>query len=96
VESRQDASATGVIASLTTEFATGEGTDTFSGVERLSGSGLADTLTGSTGANILKGLGGNDTLRATDGIGGNDTVDGGAGSNDTCQKDAGDTARNCP
>jgi Tol biopolymer transport system component len=90
------ASATGIIASLTTEFATGEGTDIFSGVERLSGSGLADTLTGSGGANILNGLGGNDTLRARDGIGGNDTVDGGAGSNDTCQKDAGDTARNCP
>ena len=90
------ASATGVIASLTTEFATGEGTDTFSGVERLSGSGLADTLTGSGGANILKGLGGNDTLKARDGVGGNDTVDGGAGSNDTCQKDAGDTAMNCP
>ena len=90
------ASATGVIASLTTEFATGEGTDTFSGVERLSGSGLADTMTGSGGANILKGLGGNDTLKARDGVGGNDTVDGGAGSGDTCQKDAGDTARNCP
>ena len=90
------ASATGVIASLTTEFATGEGTDTYSSVERLSGSGLADTLTGSGGANILKGLGGNDTLKARDGVGGNDTVDGGAGSNDTCQKDAGDTARNCP
>ena len=90
------ASATGVIASLTTEFATGEGTDTFSGVERLNGSGLADTLTGSGGVNVLNGLGGNDTLKAKDGIGGNDTVDGGAGSNDTCQKDAGDTARNCP
>jgi Tol biopolymer transport system component len=90
------ASATSVIASLTTGFATGEGTDTFSGVERLNGSGLADTLTGSGGANILNGLGGNDTLKARDGIGGNDTVDGGAGSNDTCQKDAGDTARNCP
>lgn len=90
------ASVTGIIASLTTEFATGEGTDTYSGVERLSGSGLADTLTGSGGANILNGLGGNDTLRARDGVGGNDTVDGGAGSSDTCQKDAGDTARNCP
>ncbi len=90
------ASATGVIASLTTEFATGEGTDTYSSVERLSGSGLADTLTGSGGANILKGLGGNDTLKARDQVGGNDTVDGGAGSGDTCQKDAGDTARNCP
>jgi hypothetical protein len=89
-------SATRIIASLATELATGEGTDTFSGVERLSGSGLADTLTGSVGANILKGLGGNDTLRARDGVGGNDTVDGGAGSNDTCQKDAGDAARNCP
>ena len=90
------ASATRIIASLTTEFATGEGTDTFSGVERLSGSGLADILTGSAGANILKGLGGNDTLKARDGVGGNDTVDGGAGSSDTCQKDAGDTAKNCP
>jgi Tol biopolymer transport system component len=89
-------SATRIIASLTTEFATGEGTDTFSGVERLSGSGLADSLTGSGGTNVLNGLGGNDTLKARDGVGGNDTVDGGAGSSDTCQKDAGDTARNCP
>jgi Tol biopolymer transport system component len=90
------ASASRIMASLTTEFATGEGTDTFSGVERLNGSGLDDTLTGSNGANVLNGLGGNDTLKARDGVGGNDAVDGGAGSNDTCQKDAGDTARNCP
>ncbi len=64
-------------------------------MENLTGAAGRDTLTGSTpGANVLKGLGGNDTLSVKDGRA-NDPSDGGAGT-DTCRKDAGDTARNCP
>jgi Ca2+-binding RTX toxin-like protein len=85
-----------VVASLTTEFARGVGLDVTLGVENLSGSGAADHLTGNGAANVLSGLGGNDSLNARDGTGGNDIGDGGAGAADTCRKDAGDTARNCP
>jgi hypothetical protein len=50
-------------------------------------------------ANVLNGLGGDDTLDAAEAGDpndvGNDRVDGGTGS-DTCQTDDGDTARNCP
>lgn len=83
-----------VRASITTNFATGEGSDVFVGIENLTGTALADTLEGSNTANVLKGLGGGDVLKVRDGRG-DDTVDGGAGS-DICQRDAGDTARSCP
>jgi Ca2+-binding RTX toxin-like protein len=93
-----------VNASLNTDSATGNaavGSDLLSCVERLTGTAGNDTLTvadtdsvGSpNAANLLRGLGGDDTLDATDGTG-NDRVDGGTGS-DTCQTDVGDTARNC-
>ena len=39
----------------------GAGTDTLSGFENLTGSAFNDTLTGSTAANVLMGLDGNDT-----------------------------------
>ena len=76
------------------------GSDLLSYVERLTGTAGADTLTvadsdgSSNAANILKGLGGADTLDAQEGTG-NDRVDGGTGT-DTCQKDPGDTAVSCP
>jgi Ca2+-binding RTX toxin-like protein len=94
---------TPVSASLATDFATGGaavGSDLLSYVERLTGTAGADTLTvadsdgSSNAANILKGLGGNDTLDAQEGTG-NDRVDGGTGT-DTCQKDPGDKAVSCP
>jgi Ca2+-binding RTX toxin-like protein len=93
---------TPVTASLATDFATGVavGSDLLSYVERLTGTAGADTLTvadsdgSSNAANILKGLGGNDTLDAQEGTG-NDRVDGGTGT-DTCQKDPGDKAVSCP
>ena len=101
VDTASYASATNpVIASLATDFATGEGSDLLSYVVRLTGTAGADTLTvadsdgSSNAANILKGLGGADTLDAQEGVG-NDKVDGGTG-NDTCQKDPGDQAVNCP
>ena len=68
--------------------------------ERLTGSARNDTLTvadsdgSSNAANMLKGLGGNDTLDAREGAG-NDTADGGTGT-DTCQTEFGDRSLNCP
>jgi Ca2+-binding RTX toxin-like protein len=94
---------TPVTASLATDIATGGaavGSDLLSYVERLTGTAGADTLTvadsdgSSNAANILKGLGGADTLDAQEGTG-NDRVDGGTGT-DTCQKDPGDKAVSCP
>jgi Ca2+-binding RTX toxin-like protein len=61
-------SATAVNASLGSGSATGEGTDTFSGFENLTGSSFADVLTGNGSANTIDG-----------GLG-NDTIDGGAGA----------------
>jgi Tol biopolymer transport system component len=89
------AGSTGVVANLATEFARGVGLDVLLGIEKLSGSSAGDTLTGSTPtANVLSGLGGNDTLRTKDNVI-NDTVNGGAGT-DTCVKDGGDASTGCP
>ena len=55
-------SSTGVRASLTANSATGQGRDTFVGVEDLSGSAYVDTLVGSGSANRLSGGGGKDAL----------------------------------
>jgi Ca2+-binding RTX toxin-like protein len=63
-----DNSATAVNANLASGSATGEGTDTFSGFENLTGSSFADVLTGNGSANTISG-----------GLG-NDTIDGGAGA----------------
>ncbi|WP_343712574.1 calcium-binding protein [Inquilinus sp.] len=51
--------------------------DTFSGVENVNGSNVADTLIGNSGANRLQGYGGNDTLQGGDG---NDVLAGGVGA----------------
>jgi Ca2+-binding RTX toxin-like protein len=71
------ASLTAVNASLATNSSTGEGTDTFVGVEKLLGSSKADTLTGSSANNTLTGGGGGDTER---GGAGNDKVVGSGGA----------------
>lgn len=68
--------AAGVTANLSTGTATGEGTDTLSNIEKITGSSHNDNLTGSSGNNTLTGGNGNDTLN---GLGGNDTLTGGAG-----------------
>ncbi len=79
----------GVVADLTTGTATGEGTDTFTGIEHLWGSDEADRLTGDGGPNDLYGFGGADQLAGAagddllDGGPGNDSADGGDGI-DTC------------
>jgi Ca2+-binding RTX toxin-like protein len=71
------ASVAPIDASLEAGTATGEGSDTFSEVENLTGSNLADTLLeGSEANNTLNGLGGNDNIV---GLGGADTLKGGGG-----------------
>jgi hypothetical protein len=72
-------SLTAVSASLETNTATGEGSDTFSSIENLTGSNGNDTLRGSEANNNLNGLGGVDGIV---GLGGADTLLG-AASNDT-------------
>jgi serralysin len=60
--------------------------DTYSSIENLIGSSLADTLRGTSGVNRLEGGAGNDTLSGRSGndtfVGGagNDTIDGGSGT----------------
>lgn len=84
------ASLTAVIASLLTDTATGEGSDTFVSVENLLGSSRADTLTGSGGVNRLTGGGSPDIMR---GGAGNDTVVGSGGA-DTLYGEGGDDTVN--
>ncbi|MEJ7843802.1 MAG: kelch repeat-containing protein [Rubrobacter sp.] len=72
-------SLTAVTASLNTGSATGEGSDTLSGVDSLIGSPKVDTLSGNGGANTINGGGANDAI---EGLGGNDKLTGGGG-NDT-------------
>ncbi|WP_156467820.1 calcium-binding protein [Methylobacterium sp. Leaf91] len=60
--------------------------DTFSGMEGLIGSEKADTLTGDNNVNILTGLAGNDILRS---MGGADTLNGGLGNDQLIITDGG-------
>ena len=71
------AAAGAVTVNLALGTCTGEGSDTLLNLERVSGSGLDDSITGSGVANVLGGNDGNDTIR---GGSGNDTLTGGAGS----------------
>jgi Ca2+-binding RTX toxin-like protein len=89
-------SAFGVVADLATGRATAGGfEDTFTGIENLIGSGLADTLRGNAGANGLFGGSGNDVLRGEGGSdelsggAGNDTLDGGVGAQNTLRGGSG-------
>ena len=82
------ASLTAVTASLATNSATGEGSDTFLGVENLLGSSNADTLTGSSANNRLTGGDGPDTEHG--GLG-NDTVQGNGGADTLNGEDGDDT-----
>jgi hypothetical protein len=78
-----------VQADLGASVATGEGTDTLSGIEDLAGSGFDDSLVGDGGSNLLRGGPGNDALAGGEGDDylwggpGDDRLDGGAGLLDT-------------
>ena len=79
--------------------ATGEGTDTLTGIENVNGSGdFGDTLMGDAQANMLLGSGGDDSVSGGDGDdeldggGGTDALDGGIGT-DMCLN--GETISNC-
>jgi Ca2+-binding RTX toxin-like protein len=81
--------ATGPIhASLATGTSTGQGNDTFTNFESLSGGDYGDTLAGDSGDNFIWGNGGDDTLS---GGAGNDLIDAGSG-NDTSDGGPGDDA----
>lgn len=71
--------AAAVTVDLSLGKATGDGTDTLSSIENVTGSRFADVLIGNAGANVLSGGAGDDQL---DGLGGNDVLAGGLG-NDT-------------
>jgi Ca2+-binding RTX toxin-like protein len=73
-----------VSASLETNSATGEGSDTFSSIENLTGSNGSDTLRGSEANNNLNGLGGADGIV---GLGGADTLLGSAGDDTLDSRD---------
>ena len=66
-----------VTVNLSTGAASGQGTDTLSGIEHVLGSANADSITGDSSANTLDGGEGNDTL---DGGSGNDTLTGSSGT----------------
>jgi hypothetical protein len=65
-----------VTVNLALGTATGEGNDTLLNIERVTGSGFDDTITGNTLANVLVGGGGDDTILGGDG---NDVLTGGTG-----------------
>lgn len=56
-----------VTASLTTNTASGNGTDTLVSIENITGSVFADVITGNNADNILNGLNGTDTLTGKNG-----------------------------
>ncbi|MEM9207047.1 MAG: calcium-binding protein, partial [Pseudomonadota bacterium] len=93
-------SAGGIALNLEAGTATGgdaEG-DTFSGIEVFRGSGLNDTLAGSSGIDVFFGAGGNDSLSGSlgddqlDGGTGDDFLDGGAGADSLVGGSGSDTA----
>lgn len=74
------------------------GNDTLNGDDgndTLEGAQGNDTLTGGRGNDTHIGGEGSDTLNAVDNVIANDGLDGGLGF-DTCNRDTGDTAVNCP
>jgi N-acetylglucosamine-6-sulfatase len=78
------ASLTPISASLTDGTATGEGSDTFSNIETILGSNLADKLSGSATNDTLNGASGADNIV---GLGGADTLKGGSGGDAINSKD---------
>ena len=73
-----------ITASLTDNTATGEGSDTLTGIENLVGSSKNDTLTGSDGNNYINGGALGDSLT---GMGGADTLSGAGGPDSVNSRD---------
>jgi glucose/arabinose dehydrogenase/Ca2+-binding RTX toxin-like protein len=73
-----------ITASLTTNTATGEGSDTLTAIENLVGSSKEDTLTGSEANNNINGGGLGDSLT---GMGGADTLTGAGGPDSVNSQD---------
>ncbi|MEC9345696.1 MAG: hypothetical protein VYB54_05675 [Pseudomonadota bacterium] len=82
-------SATAVTVDLAAGTATGEGNDSLSGIEAVTGSAFddsisgddsANTLTGGLGNDTLAGRGGNDSFSLSTAASGNDLIDGGDGT----------------
>lgn len=67
----------GVTVNLTTGQASGEGADTLTSFENVSGSGFNDSITGNADANLIQGGEGHDTIDARLG---NDSIYGGDGA----------------
>ena len=65
-----------VTVDLLSGFSEGFGSDTLVGIEGIMGSSFSDYLRGDLGANVLMGLGSDDTL---EGRAGDDALDGGEG-----------------
>lgn len=87
-----------VTVDLTAGTATGEGTDTLTGIGQVFGSQHDDTIAGDANPNTLLGGAGNDTVSGAagddtlNGMDGTDTLDGGDGT-DTCAN--GEAITNC-
>ncbi len=86
-------SAAGVTADLAAGTATGEGSDTFVGVENLTGSAFADRFDGSADPNVLGGSAGPDRLN---GAAGDDTLAGALGNDSLNGQGANDTVGGGP
>ncbi|MEQ8845791.1 MAG: tandem-95 repeat protein [Phycisphaerales bacterium] len=81
--------ATGPVqVNLGNQTATGMGSDTISGIERVVGSDAGDSLTGSSDGDVLEGGAGDDTLH---GAGGSDTLIGGEGDDTLVGGEGADT-----
>lgn len=78
----------GVIVDLEAGTATGDGTDSLSGIENAAGTAQDDTLSGSAVANYLLGLAGDDLLN---GSAGDDVLVGGSGKDTLRGGDGNDT-----
>jgi Ca2+-binding RTX toxin-like protein len=97
-----------VTVDMTAGTATGQGTDSLTGIEDVRGGAFDDTITGDANSNFLMGWLGNDTLSGLDGDDsifgeeGDDTIDGGNGidkvdggpGTDTCTN--GENVTSCP
>ncbi len=89
-----------VTVDLSLGTATGQGTDTLTGIEEVFGSSYDDTITGDAGPNLLGGWDGDDTIQGGDGDdslyghAGDDSLDGGNGTDSIDGGDGTDTCLN--